>query len=140
MMSYLEDTVLPQLDDNGKAVKIPVIYGNSERWEGARKKGILRDQKGKIQLPIFMIRRSSVTKDEAMSSPNRHLHYQSVKRWSKDNRYSRFALLGNTEPKYKVYNITMPDYVEVTYECMGWANFTEHLNQIVESLCGVLAV
>jgi hypothetical protein len=25
MMSYLEDTVLPQLEENGKALKIPVI-------------------------------------------------------------------------------------------------------------------
>ncbi len=34
MMSYLEDTVLPTLKDaNGVGVKIPVIYGNSERWK-----------------------------------------------------------------------------------------------------------
>jgi hypothetical protein len=134
IMTYLQDVVLPTLDENGTAVKIPVVYGNSERWVGARMDGVYRDGKGRIQLPIMMIRRSGVTKNDAIPMLNRHVSYQTVTKWSKDNRYSRFNLLGNQEPKYKIYNITMPDYVEVTYECMGWANFTEHLNQIVESL------
>jgi hypothetical protein len=28
----------------------------------------------------------------------------------------------------------MPDYVEINYECMGWTNYTEHLNTVIESL------
>jgi hypothetical protein len=134
IMGYLSDVVLPTLDDNGTAVKIPVVYGNSERWEGARKNGMYRDQKGKIQLPIFMIRRSSVAKNDSMPVLNRHVSYQGVSKWSKDNRYSRFNLLTGVQPRYEVYNITVPDYVEVTYECMGWAPYTEQVNKIVESL------
>ena len=134
IMNYLSEVILPKLDDNGQSIKIPVVYGNSERWEGAREKGLYRDQKGKIQLPIFMIRRSGVAKNDSMPMLNRHVSYQSVTKWSKDNRYSRFNLLTGAQPKYEVYNITMPDYVEVTYECMGWAAYTEQVNQIVESL------
>lgn len=134
IIGYLSDVVLPTLDDNGTAVKIPVVYGNSERWEGARRNGFYRDQKGKIQLPIFMIRRSGVAKNDAMPVLNRHVSYQGVTKWSKDNRYSRFNLLTGAQPKYEVYNITVPDYVEVTYECMGWAPYTEQVNKIVESL------
>lgn len=134
IMSYLMDVVLPPIDDNGTSVKIPVVYGNSERWDGAREKGSYRDQKGKIQLPIFMIRRSGVAKNDAMPMLNRHVSYQGVTKWSKDNRYSRFNLLTGAQPKYEVYKITMPDYVEVTYECMGWTAYTEQLNKVVESL------
>ena len=134
IMSYLDEIVLPTLDDNGTAVKIPVVYGNSERWDGARLKGIYRDQTGKIQLPIFMIRRSGVAKNDAIPMLNRHVTYKAINRWSKDNRYSHFNLLTGTQPKYEVYNIVMPDYVEVTYECMGWAAYTEQINKIVESL------
>lgn len=134
IMGYLSDVVLPTLDDNGQSVKIPVVYGNSERWEGAKKKGMYRDQKGKIQLPIFMIRRSSVAKNDAIPVLNRHVSYQGVTKWSKDNRYSRFNLLTGAQPKYEVYNVTVPDYVEITYECMGWAPYTEQINKIVESL------
>lgn len=134
IMGYLSDVVLPTLDDNGIATKIPVVYGNSERWEGAREKGSYRDIHGKIQLPIFMIRRTAVAKNDAMPMLNRHVSYQSVTKWSKDNRYSRFNLLTGHQPKYEVHNITMPDYIEVTYECMGWASYTEQVNKIVESL------
>ena len=38
MMSYLEDVALPTITEgDGNVVKIPVIYGNSERWNGARR-------------------------------------------------------------------------------------------------------
>lgn len=134
IITYLQDVVLPTLDDNGKALKIPVVYGNSERWEGAREKGVYRDMHGRIQLPIMMIRRSSVAKNENIPMLNRHVSYQAVTKWSKENRYDRFSILTGAQPLRKIYNITMPDYVEVTYECMGWTNFTEHLNTIVEAL------
>jgi hypothetical protein len=135
MMTYLEDTVLPNINDNGKALKIPVIYGNAERWKGARRDGIFRDNKGKIQLPLLMIRRTSITKDETMSMPNRHVSYQGVTKYSKDNRYDRFNLLGKSvNPKYEIYKITMPDYVEVNYDCMCWTSYTEQLNQVIEQL------
>ncbi len=135
IMTYLESVVLPVLDDNGKALKIPVIYGNSERWNGARRQGVYRDLHGKIQLPLMMIKRTSVAKNESMPMLNRHTSYQAVTKYSKDNRYSRFTLLGKaTAPKYEIHNITMPDYVEINYECMGWTNYTEHLNAVIESL------
>ena len=134
IMSYLEDVVLPDLDDNGKALKMPVIYGNSERWNGARRQGVYRDNKGKIQLPLMMIRRTSVSKNDSMPMLNRHVSYQGITKYSKSNRYDRFTLLGNIAPKYEVYKITMPDYVEINYDCMGWTNYLEHLNVVIESL------
>jgi hypothetical protein len=76
-----------------------------------------------------------VAKNETMPMLNRHVSYQAVTKYSKDNRYSRFTLLGKaTTPKYEIHNITMPDYVEINYECMGWTNYTEHLNAVIESL------
>lgn len=136
MMTYLEDTLLPDLKDaNGNSVKIPVIYGNSERWNGARRQGVYRDNKGKIQLPLFMIRRTSIAKDETMNMPNRHISYPAITKWSKDNRYDRFtAMGGNTNPKYEIFRITMPDYVEVNYDCMCWTSYTEQLNEVIEQL------
>jgi hypothetical protein len=135
MMTYLEDTVLPQLEENDQSLKIPVIYGNSERWVGARRQGVYRDNKGKIQLPLFMIRRTSITKDESMPMLNRHVSYPAITKYSKDNRYDRFSALGSTvKPKQEIYRITMPDYVEVNYECMCWTSFTEQLNLVIEAL------
>jgi len=135
MMTYLEETVLPTLDENGEAIKIPVIYGNSERWNGARREGVYRDKKGKIQLPIMMIRRTSIAKDETMAMNNRHTSYAAITQYSKDNRYDRFSALGGTvTPKQEIYKIQMPEYVEIAYECMVWTSFTEHLNAVIEEL------
>ena len=135
MMSYLEDTVLPTLDNNGTALKIPVIYGNSERWNGARRQGVFRDNKGQIQLPLLMIRRTSIAKDETMAMIRREVSYSGITKYSKDNKYDRFTLLGkNTQPKYEIYNIKMPEYVELNYDCMCWTSYTEHLNSVIEQL------
>lgn len=135
MMSYLEDTALPTLDDNGKALKIPVIYGNSERWNGARRQGVYRDANGKLQLPIMMIRRTSIAKDDTMPMQNQHVTYQGITKYSKDNRYDRFTLLGGAiQPKYEIYKIQMPEYVELNYDCMVWTSYIEHLNSVIEQL------
>lgn len=135
MMSYLEDVALPALEEgDGNVVKIPVIYGNSERWNGARREGVYRDIKNKIQLPIMMIRRTTVAMDDAMPMLNRHLSYPTVTKFNKNNRYDRFTILNNTKPSYVMYDIAMPDYVEINYDCMVWTSFTEHLNKVIEQL------
>jgi hypothetical protein len=41
-------------------------------------------------------------------------------------------LLNNFKPRKEIIDITMPDYVNVTYDIMIWTNYTEHMNSIVE--------
>lgn len=135
IMSYLEDVALPNLKDSqNTSIKIPVIYGNSERWNGARRQGVYRDNKGRIQLPLMMIRRTTVAKNDSMPMLNRHVSYQTIQKYNKNNRYSKFSILNNIRPSYDLYKVTMPDYVEVSYECMAWASFTEHMNIVIEAL------
>jgi hypothetical protein len=65
----------------------------------------------------------------------REVSYSGITKYSKDNKYDRFTLLGkNTQPKYEIYNIKMPEYVELNYDCMCWTSYTEHLNTVVEHL------
>jgi hypothetical protein len=135
MMSYLENTALPTLDDNGKALKIPIIYGNSERWKGARRDGVYRDAKGKLQLPLMMIRRTSISKDETMPFIKRGVSYQTISKYSKDNRYDKFSILnGQQKPKKELYKILMPEFIDVNYECMVWTGYIEQLNEVIEAL------
>lgn len=135
IISYLREVVLPILEMDGHAVKIPVIYGNSERWVAVRREGVYRDFNGRIQLPMMMIRRTSVAKNDSMPFLNRHISYTAVTKWSKTNKYDRLSVLNpSIKPKLDVYNITIPDYVEITYDCLGWTNYTEQLNLIIESL------
>ena len=135
MMSYLENTALPTLDENGKGLKIPVIYGNSERWKGARRDGVYRDAKGKLQLPVMMIRRTSISKDETMPFIKRGVSYQTISKYSKDNRYDKFSILnGQQKPKKELYKILMPEFIDINYECMVWTGYIEQLNEVIQAL------
>jgi hypothetical protein len=129
---YMRDVVMPRLQLDNKEITIPVIYGNAERWKAAQIDGVYRDERGKIILPMVMFKRTGIAPNESMAMPNRQLHYQSYAGYSNKNRYDKFSLLNNFKPRKEIYNITMPDYVQVTYEIMIWTNFTEHMNKIVE--------
>ncbi len=129
---YMRDVVMPRLQLDNKEITIPVIYGNAERWKAAQIDGVYRDERGKIILPMVMFKRTGIAPNESMAMPNRLLHYQSYVGYSNKNRYDKFSLLNNFKPRKEIYDITMPDYVQVTYEIMIWTNFTEHMNKIVE--------
>ena len=36
---YMSDVIIPELDENGKKLKVPLTYGNAERWTSVRKEG-----------------------------------------------------------------------------------------------------
>ena len=68
MMEYMTDVVIPDVEENGTKVKVPLIYGNPERWKSATKDGYIRDQRGKIQIPLIMYKRNSIARDDSLSN------------------------------------------------------------------------
>lgn len=131
---HMIDTVVPSVEIFREKVKVPVMYGNPERWKAIQKDGYLRDKKGQLQIPLIMFKRNSIERDEAMSSTmNRHVSYPSVSRYSKKHRYDRFSAMSGTQKPVEVFDVVMPDYVTISYEVMIWTDFTEHMNKIVEA-------
>ena len=133
IFEYMKDTIIPDVEENGQTVKVPLIYGNAERWEGARKNGYLRDVRGQIQIPLVMVKRNSIERDSAMQHFKEALSMPSYKKYSAKNRYEKFSLQTGVRPMYEVYNVRVPSYVTVSYEVMIWTSFTEHMNKIVEA-------
>lgn len=133
IFTYMQDVVVPKLKLDNAEISVPVIYGNAERWKAAQIDGVYRDKRGKIQLPLIMFKRTTIDRNESMQMPNRFLHYTTYSKWSKTNKYDKFSILNNFKPKAELYDVTMPDYVDISYEVMIWTNFTEHMNTIVES-------
>jgi hypothetical protein len=131
---HMIDTIMPTVEVMGEKVKIPVIYGNPERWKAIKKDGYLRDKHGQIQIPLLVFKRNSIARDDAMaSSMNRNVFYPVVTKYSKKHKYDRFSQMTSARRPVEQYNITMPDYVTITYEVNVWTDFTEHMNKIVES-------
>jgi len=133
IFEYMKDTIIPDVEENGQTVKVPLIYGNAERWEGARKNGYLRDVRGQIQIPLIMVKRNSIERDASMQHFKEALSMPSYKKYSTKNRYEKFSLQTGVKPMYEVYNVRVPAYVTVSYEVMIWTSFTEHMNKIVEA-------
>ena len=87
---HMIDTVLPTVEIFQEKQKIPVVYGNPERWKSVQKDGYLRDKKGVLQIPLVMFKRNSINRDDSLSNTmNRHVSYPSVSRYSKKHRYDR---------------------------------------------------
>jgi hypothetical protein len=132
--SYMEKHIIPEVEQNKSKVKVPLIYGNAERWKGAQKDGYLKDKLGKIQIPLIMFKRNSFAKNDSMQFlKDDRINYPTIRKFSNKNSYDRFSLLNSEfKKRYETYDVKMPDYVTVTYEVMVWTNFTEHNNKIIE--------
>lgn len=130
---YMSKVIIPNLEENGNLLKVPLIYGNAERWEGARKQGYLRDTRGRIQIPMIMFRRSSIQKNESMPVFKEAGTIQYAKKYSAKNRYDRFSIMTGAQPVYEIYSVSIPSYVTIQYEMVIWTSFTEHMNVLVEA-------
>jgi hypothetical protein len=131
---HMIDVVVPTVEAMGEKIKVPVIYGNPERWKAIQKDGYLRDKSGQIQIPLIMFKRNSIARDDSMANTmNRNVFYPVVTKYSKKHKYDRFSAMTGTQRPVEQYNITMPDYVTISYEVIIWTDFTEHMNKIVEA-------
>ncbi len=135
LLTYLNDRIRPLVSQDGKPVKVPIIYGNPERWKSVQKDGVFRDTKGKIQLPLIMIKRSSMKKNTKLNSPiNKYLEREFETGWNKYNPYDRFAAVNGIKPvKQRIATIT-PDYFDLVYECIVWTEYVEQMNKLIEQI------
>jgi hypothetical protein len=130
---YMSSVIIPDLQENGSVLKAPLIYGNAERWAGARKDGYLRDERGRIQTPLVMFKRNSIDRNESMGNFSEVNNISTFQKYSAKSKYERFSLQNNVKAPKELYSINVPKYVTVTYEVMIWTSFTEHMNKIVEA-------
>jgi hypothetical protein len=75
---HMIDVVIPTVEVFREKVKVPVLYGNPERWKAVQKDGYLRDKKGQLQIPLVMFKRNSIARDDSTmpSSMNRNFFIQ----------------------------------------------------------------
>ena len=131
---HMIDTVVPSVEAFREKVKVPVLYGNPERWTSVQKQGYLKDKNGALQIPLIMFKRNSIERNDTMaSSMNRHVSYTSISKYSKKHKYDKFSAMTGTQKPVEIYDVVMPDYVTVSYEVIIWTDFTEHMNKIVEA-------
>jgi hypothetical protein len=135
---YFENVIKPTVISNGDMVDVPVIYGLGERWKMAQKDGYYRDNKGKIQTPLVMLKRESIEKRRDLgnkldaNNPQLYIMYQ--EKYTKKNQYDNFALLTNRVPVKEYTATVVPDYVTLNYQGIIWTDYVSHLNKVIEAI------
>jgi hypothetical protein len=135
IVNYMTTRIKPIVTQQGVQVQVPIIYGNPERWKSAQQDGILRDTVGKIQLPIIMIRRSSMKKTSINSAVNKYYDREFYTGWNRRTPYDKWNLTNKITPSREYFNTTAaPDYYEITYKCMVWTEYMEQMNSVIENI------
>jgi hypothetical protein len=135
IFDHLDKTINPSVEDNGENVKVPIVYGNPERWKAVQADGAIRDTNGKLQLPAIMFKRNSVAKNTSLSTFNRHLNVQVLQKYTEKNKYDKFSLMTKSSaPVAQILNVTLPDHVTLTYEFILWTEYVEQMNTIIEKI------
>ena len=136
---YFKNVIKPYVIQNGQRINVPIIYGNSERWNQISKDGYYRDKKNKIMMPLIVFKRSNLTKDRTLTNkldsnnPNFNVAVYS-KLYSKKNAYDNFSVLNNRKPTIDTYAVVVPDYVTLTYDCIVSTYYVEQMNGIIEAI------
>ena len=139
IINHIKNIMKPTIKEANETIKIPVYYGNEERWKSVRERGVLRDRNGSLILPLIILKRVEVSRNELSGQSyshdvqNKHVSVVRNSSWSKENQYDRFSVLQGVKPANQNIVTTMPTYSDVTYEFILWTNYIEQMNPIIES-------
>ena len=135
---YFNNVIRPSVIQNSLKVNVPVLYGSPERWASMQRDGFYRDNNGKIQTPLIMVKRDSIEKNRSLGNKmdaNNPIHFGVFqKKYSQKNIYDRFSTLNNREAVREYYGVIMPDYVNLVYTCVIFTEYVEQMNKIIESV------
>ena len=139
VLGYIKNVIKPKVNEADQTIDVGVMYGNEERWKSVRKRGVMRDKNNSIILPLIMLRRTEVTRNDMSGQSFSHdvkgEHISVIRDagWSKDNRYDRFSVQTGIKPKQEQIITGMPNFNDITYEFVLWTNFIEQMNPLIET-------
>ena len=137
VIRHMKNVMKPVVREANEIIKVPVMYGNEERWKSIRNRGVLRDKNNTIILPVIVIKRTGVAMNDQMPlsfDNDVKGKFISVVRssngWSKNNRYDRFSVLTGQKPVEEFIKTGMPDFVVCTYNIVMMTAFMEQMNDL----------
>lgn len=135
---YINNVIKPFTIQNGQRIPVPLLYGDSEKWNNVQKLGFLRDLKGDIMAPLILFKRNSIEKNRTIANKldanNPNLFQVFTKKYNPANSYDNFHVLNNRAPLETFYAVIMPDYVTINYQFVVFTYYVEQLNRIIEAM------
>ena len=137
IIGHMNNIMKPKVKESNEIIKVPVLYGNEERWKSVRNRGTLRDKNNALILPVIVIKRTSLSMNDQMPlsfDNDVKGKFISVIRssngWSKNNRYDRFSVLTGQKPVEEFIKTGMPDFVTCTYNIVMMTAYMEQMNDL----------
>ena len=138
VLFYFNNVIKPTVIQNEQRLAVPIIYGSQERWKSIQNDGFYRDKNGKLMVPLIMLKRVSIEKNRTLGNKldgNIVHNYQVVgTKFNQRNIYDNFAVLTNRIPSKQYYISSVPDYINVNYECIIFTDYIEQNNKLVEAV------
>jgi len=139
IVDYFENAIMPEITDStGQRVQVPIMYGNPERWSSIQKSRVYRDNKGKLQLPLIMFKRTGIEKQRGLANKidaNSPKLYQGFENnFNMANKYDNFHKLNGFTKKKTYKRVVVPDYVDLSYDFIVTTEFIEQMNSIIEAV------
>lgn len=135
--TYIDQTIQLKIEDNGEQIPVPIIYANAEKWASIQRNGYLKDKKGKTLAPLITFRRSAVNiKSELKKNKvatTKQLAYVMKQKYNRLTPYDKFSSLYGVKAPQEYFITPIPDYVDVTYDFICWAEYQTQLNTIIEN-------
>ncbi len=139
---YIDNEIQPQILADQTIIPVPVIFVNGEKADNVRRLGYLRDEKGKLQSPLIMIKRNSVQERDSYKTLDVNRQYSGnqyiyLKRYNKrtTNNVDLFPMPGRfPADSQELYMIDIPKYVTIEYELMMWCDFSTQMNDLVDQM------
>ena len=135
IIKYMDEVIQPFVVQDDLKVSVPILYANPERWKNTRKDGVLRDTRGKLQIPLIMIKRNNIAKNELNNPINKYLERDFYPTsWNSRNKYDRFAIQNGIKESKRYISVMYPDFYDVEYSCMIWTEYQQQMNGLVEQI------
>ena len=135
---YVNNVIKPFTVQNGQRIPVPLLYGDSEKWNNVQKLGFLRDLKGDIMAPLILFKRNTIEKNRSIANKldaNNPNNYQVfTKKYTQKEIYDNFKVLNNRTPVKTYYAVIMPDYVTINYSFIVFTYYVEQMNRIIEAI------
>jgi hypothetical protein len=139
---FIDNEIRPQITADEQLLSVPVIFSNGEKWDNVRRLGYLRDEKGMLQSPVIMLKRTSASErtEQRTLDVNRGYsgnYFVHKPKYNKRNRYEdELFPIPTSQPasSEKIYIIDIPKYVTLEYELLVWCDFTEQLNELIDQI------
>ena len=138
IMGHIRNIMKPIVRESNEIIKVPVLWGNEERWKSIRERGVIRDKNNQLILPIMVVKRTSLGMDDQMpvsfdnDVKGKFIRVERSNRWSSNNRYDRFSVLTGQTPVQDFIITGQPDFVNINYNVVMMTAYMEQMNDLNE--------